>query len=97
MLWSTISTPQQLRRSSTRLSQVSFDSTDSPIHEVHPDSAGGKAVVNHSSVTDGLAVIQSALNAFGGITILINNAGILRDKGLVRSEVQTMSNPELLA
>ncbi|KAG9314887.1 hypothetical protein JVU11DRAFT_3989 [Chiua virens] len=43
--------------------------------------AGGNAVVNTSSVTDGAAVIQSAIDAFGRITILINNAGILRDKG----------------
>lgn len=43
--------------------------------------AGGKAVVNTSSVTDGAAVIQSALDAFGAVTILLNNAGILRDKG----------------
>ncbi|KAJ7650353.1 peroxisomal hydratase-dehydrogenase-epimerase [Roridomyces roridus] len=43
--------------------------------------AGGKAVVNTSSVTDGEAVIKSALDAFGTVTILINNAGILRDKG----------------
>ena len=42
---------------------------------------GGKAVANTSSVADGAAVIKSALDAFGGITILINNAGILRDKG----------------
>lgn len=44
-------------------------------------TVGGKAVINTSSVTDGTAVIKSALDAFGGVTILINNAGILRDKG----------------
>jgi NAD(P)-dependent dehydrogenase (short-subunit alcohol dehydrogenase family) len=37
--------------------------------------------VNSSSVTDGSAVIKTALDTFGGVTILINNAGILRDKG----------------
>ncbi|KAH9964369.1 peroxisomal hydratase-dehydrogenase-epimerase [Lactifluus volemus] len=41
----------------------------------------GRAVVNSSSVTDGASVIKTALDAFGGVTILINNAGILRDKG----------------
>jgi multifunctional beta-oxidation protein len=37
--------------------------------------------VNNSSATDGAAVIQTALDSFGAVTILINNAGILRDKG----------------
>ncbi|KAG1750173.1 hypothetical protein EDB19DRAFT_1893456 [Suillus lakei] len=43
--------------------------------------AGGSAIANTSSVTDGAAVIQSAISAFGGVSILINNAGILRDRG----------------
>lgn len=47
------------------------------------DLAGGSAIANTSSVTDGAAVIQSAISAFGGVSILINNAGILRDRGLV--------------
>lgn len=45
--------------------------------------AGGNAVVNTSSVTDGAAVIQCAIDAFGRITVLVNNAGVLRDKGCV--------------
>jgi multifunctional beta-oxidation protein len=49
---------------------------------LNPDFlAGGKAVVNTSSVSDGAAVIKTAIDAFGTVTILINNAGILRDKG----------------
>lgn len=34
-------------------------------------------------MTDGAAVIKTAVDAFGTVTILINNAGILRDKGYV--------------
>lgn len=41
--------------------------------------------MNNSSVTDGEAVIKTAIEAFGNVTILINNAGILRDKGYVQS------------
>ena len=38
-------------------------------------------------MTDGEAVIKTALDAFGNVTILINNAGILRDKGYVWSSL----------
>ncbi len=42
--------------------------------------AGGKAVANYDSVEQGERIVQTALNAFGRIDIVINNAGILRDK-----------------
>lgn len=41
---------------------------------------GGVALSNNSSVEDGDAVIESAIKNFGRVDILINNAGILRDK-----------------
>ncbi|VDB89806.1 unnamed protein product [Peniophora sp. CBMAI 1063] len=44
-------------------------------------AGGGNAVAQIGSVTDGAAVIKAAVDAFGTVTILINNAGILRDKG----------------
>ncbi len=40
---------------------------------------GGEAVANYDSVTDGDKIIKSAVDAFGRIDIIINNAGILRD------------------
>lgn len=42
-------------------------------------AAGGKAVANYDSVEDGERVIETAIQEFGGIDILLNNAGILRD------------------
>jgi 3-hydroxyacyl-CoA dehydrogenase/3a,7a,12a-trihydroxy-5b-cholest-24-enoyl-CoA hydratase len=40
---------------------------------------GGEAVANYNSVEDGEKIIETAINAFGKVDILINNAGILRD------------------
>lgn len=44
--------------------------------------AGGEAVANYDNVATsdgGAAVVQTALDAFGTIDIVVNNAGILRD------------------
>lgn len=41
--------------------------------------AGGTAVANYDSVEDGRKIVQAALDAFGRVDIVINNAGILRD------------------
>ncbi len=45
--------------------------------------AGGKAVANYDSVSTpegGEAIIKAALDNFGRVDVVINNAGILRDK-----------------
>ncbi len=42
-------------------------------------AAGGQAVASYDSVEDGDKIIACALDTFGRIDIVINNAGILRD------------------
>jgi len=47
------------------------------------EAAGGKAVADYGSVSNrehALAMVQTAVEDFGGLDICINNAGILRDK-----------------
>lgn len=45
---------------------------------------GGTAVADYNSVVDGEKIIQTALDKFGRIDVLVNNAGILRDKSFAR-------------
>ncbi len=49
-------------------------------------AAGGEAVANHDDVATwagGEALIRTAIDAFDGLDVLVNNAGILRDRMLV--------------
>jgi NAD(P)-dependent dehydrogenase (short-subunit alcohol dehydrogenase family)/acyl dehydratase/putative sterol carrier protein len=59
----------------------SFRPADDVVHEI--TNAGGSAVANYDSVSSlegGQRIVQTALDHFGRLDILINNAGILRDK-----------------
>jgi NAD(P)-dependent dehydrogenase (short-subunit alcohol dehydrogenase family) len=53
------------------------------------NESGGTAVANYDSVATpegGAAIIQTAVDNFGKVDILINNAGILRDKSFMKLE-----------
>lgn len=61
---------------------------DGPAHEVVSEirALGGEAVANTDDVSDwdgAQRLVQTALTAFGGLDVLVNNAGILRDRTLV--------------
>ncbi|KAL0278525.1 UNVERIFIED_CONTAM: hypothetical protein PYX00_000330 [Menopon gallinae] len=60
----------------------STKAADAVVNEIR--AAGGKAVANYDSVEFGEKIIQTAIDNFGRVDILINNAGILRDKSFAR-------------
>ena len=43
------------------------------------ERAGGVAVANDASVVDGARIVAAAMDRFGRVDIVVNNAGILRD------------------
>ncbi|HEX8263212.1 MAG TPA: SDR family NAD(P)-dependent oxidoreductase [Allosphingosinicella sp.] len=55
------------------------------------EAAGGEAIANGASVTDSAqveAMVAAAKERWGGVHILINNAGILRDKSFAKMSVE---------
>lgn len=66
---------------------------DSVVEEIK--AAGGEAAANYDTVSTpegGAAIVACALDTFGGVDIVINNAGILRDKSFAK-----LSNEDLEA
>ena len=53
---------------------------------------GGVAKENFSSVLDGKQIVDDAINHFGSCDILINNAGILRDKSFHKMSKEEWKN-----
>jgi NAD(P)-dependent dehydrogenase (short-subunit alcohol dehydrogenase family) len=58
-------------------------------------SAGGEAVANYDSVATpegGRSIVQTALDSFGRVDIIINNAGILRDASFKNMDPDTLNS-----
>ena len=66
---------------------ASASMADTTVKEI--EAAGGMAVANYDSVATpegGKAMVQAAIDNFGRIDVVINNAGILRDKTFAKLE-----------
>ena len=62
---------------------------DQVVKEIN--EAGGKAVANYDSVSTpegGAAIVKTAIDNFGKVDIVVNNAGILRDKTFAKLETR---------
>lgn len=63
---------------------ANVSAADRVVEEIR--AAGGTAVANHDSVTEGARIVEQALDSFGRVDVLVNNAGILRDKTFHKME-----------
>src|SRR6195952_4248152 len=71
----------------------SGDADASPAEQVVAEvvAAGGEAVANHDDVSDwegSQRLVNTAIETFGTLDVLVNNAGILRDRMIVNMTEQ---------
>ncbi|KAJ9098266.1 hypothetical protein QFC21_004595 [Naganishia friedmannii] len=66
------------RGASVVVNDLSAEACDQVVKEIQ--QAGGKAAGAVGSVTDGEGIVRRAVEKFGTVHVLINNAGVLRDK-----------------
>ncbi|CAH7667102.1 hypothetical protein BY996DRAFT_6429748 [Phakopsora pachyrhizi] len=63
------------------VNDMNRDAAEKVVNEIK--KLGAKAVANVSSVEDGDKVVKFALDSFGSLHVIVNNAGILRDKSFI--------------
>lgn len=73
------------------VAQDGSDPSDTPANQVVEEikAAGGRAVSSNHDVADwnsAAEMIQLAIDTFGGLDVVVNNAGIVRDRMFVNSE-----------
>ena len=59
---------------------------DDVVNEIK--SNGGLAVANYDSVENGENIVKTAVDNYGRVDVLVNNAGILRDRSFQRMSDQ---------
>ena len=69
---------------------IAGEKDDSPAHDVvaEIEALGGEAVANGADVADfdqAAAMVRQAIDTFGGLDVLVNNAGFVRDRMLVNT------------
>ncbi len=65
------------------------DAADALVEEIK--AAGGQAVANYADVADwegSGSIVKTALDAFGGLDVVVNNAGFLRDRMFANATVE---------